>query len=307
MAAEGSTAQDGNHQGLPSRRWFQAGEYWLCIDVPEGTPLYERCHEQERETLDDLHDAILLDDHESLLRCLELWLQVELDWVPSAEAPLDPILSLQSLSGQQMVTLACKQEQRQTLPAIPAVWKELVQVHWHAIDAQLVLDTFRLSTGELERITTGACILLPASYSDCWFGQLQCGVDASQYANQVVRQCRVGIDAQQAALRIQPSPPSAIVEAETTAEGSCTAQLRVVMDGQITLNVLQGQARWAQGQSWQCLLPQSFESATVGVHLSGGASSPEGTEFSGQLCPIGQGWGVLLGQARPSTGNRMAD
>lgn len=161
-----------------------------------------------------LHDAVLLDEHDELLRCIDAWLAQAHDWQPvndTDDTPTPELTVYTQADPSRRVSLVLPDTARSDssspstdtlltpMPALPQEWQSVLGVQYHKHSTALILDRVSLGVNDLERLAGGALVVLPASFEPRWQVTLESSNGAVLPAI---------LDASSGSLDVPPSPRS---------------------------------------------------------------------------------------------------
>ena len=180
-------------------RWFESDGSVIAIDRSKSTALGELAVPRDQElAVMDLIDAVLLNEQDPLLRCIDDWCNSSFKWRPLRQPQLDPDsdlarrqasespvllhelpgyprlgLSLTSSEGTpRAVLLAIDADTLEQMPALPEAWQSLVQLRSFLRQGSLRLQTLHLSMDEKAKLAPGSLMLLPQSFESVWRANL---------------------------------------------------------------------------------------------------------------------------------------
>lgn len=180
-------------------RWFESDGSIIAIDRSKSTALGELAVPRDEEhAVMDLIDAVLLNEQDPLLRCIDDWCNSSFKWRPWRQPQLDPDsdlarrqasgapillhelpgyprpgLSLTSLQGTpRAVLLAIDADTFEQMPPLPEAWQSLVKLQSFLRRGSLHLQTLRLSMQEKAKLAPGSLMLLPHSFESVWQANL---------------------------------------------------------------------------------------------------------------------------------------
>ena len=211
----------GAAKSTPILRWFESDNFFIALDqtsakTAESAESPEQSQSQESVT--DLHDAVLLAEHEPLLQCLAALLGADVAWQPVREpaAALHEMshmpritATLRSLQGaEQCVYLAIPVDDLDTVPEIPEQWQSLVKFEPHVFHFHPCLQSCVLTDQESDKLVPGSMALIEGSFNDNWPVSLVFQSDSANTSVRVDEYFKVLLDRdnQSCLLYTSPSP-----------------------------------------------------------------------------------------------------
>ncbi len=307
------------HTALPiDLRWFECDGLYMVIDRSGSSALAELgVLSSEQAIVADLVDAVLLDEQDPLLRCLDAWCGTTIEWEPfrspssgfstsreadqgeqveSVDAQQPAYLhelvnfprltvSLTSLEGTpRTIWLAMDAETLANMPALPDNWQSLVRVNRHLLPCTVQLQKFNLKIEELGKIGPGGLILLPQSFREHWLATVHAPIETLNIMD-------VRIDSTGPIIRMLPQSND-MVNADTADDAS---NVLVELADDVMINELYMRSVWEAGLNMVLPLPQALVGTRVVVRKSAAeAAMPLPSAWSGTLMKVGEGYGVLL-------------
>ena len=308
---QGASA-DGNAEPAKTQRtagrWFSDNGCLLFI---------EHQGYSDDSDVQPLRDAVLLDEHDDLLRCADSWLAQAHDWRPvdSTESMPHLQVTLRTLSEpSRHVSLVLSplvegdvqgnsRSNADLRVALPSEWGPFVAISYQQHCASLVLDTVTLGSGDAERLTSGALVVLPASFEPQWSVRL----GTFEPGQSLFLNARLHTDTR--LLEVAPSAYELAswqssdnasrkeVSGEVAVAPSAQQDLLVVLQTAVFVNTQACEDAWQSGASVQLGPLDEISRLRVRLSMQPPAQSDSllnQMSWSGTLLRVGRGFGVII-------------
>jgi hypothetical protein len=279
-----------------------------CFDAPvPGGPLRLRLEgARVRHAVDA---ALALHRCESLLRALETWSGIALDWrwVAAPALALAPApttrthaqahwcpapdgdgaapASLAASVASPAVSRGVLELPWAWLRELPAPGAELAQsLQWPALPAVLCVAEFRLEAGELAQVEPGGAIVLPPSLTPPWHGLLRAACEPALEGLGVPVSLPLPATPLLAARGARPRAASHAA-AHEAADARIACEVRLSLRGALPADRLAG---WFEGEALADAGPRASLWCRLGAH------EPAHRAALGRLMPRGDGWALAI-------------
>lgn len=295
-------------------RWFSSDGLHLVIDRSASQVLPELSLPADAQAIvSDLVDAVLLDEQDPLLLCVDDWCGTVFDWKPVPETTSGQNLqslhlheltdyprltvSLSSLQGTpRTIWLAMDGDTLADMPELPESWQSLVRLERHLLPFAVQLQKYRLTSAEQCKIGPGSLLLLPMSYQDQWRVSLYAVDGTATGSNDL----DATLDSQERVVRLVPQSSASSNDAREPEHNTVIELAESMM-----INKLSMQSVWQAGLNMALPLPGELDGLRVVVRqpltdFQAAASSPSAPlpDLTGSLMKVGEGYGVLLDASR---------